>query len=267
MNLTVLGSGSRGNALVLEVDGRTLLVDAGFSARTLVRRARRIGLDLTTLDGVLLTHEHGDHARGAAGLVRRFGCPVYASRGTLRAMTRRLRDAATMPLGLDEDVPIGPFTVRACRTAHDAAEPVCVAVRDGKGRTLGVAYDLGHAPTPLRHLFRHATCLVVEANHDDALLRASPYPASVQRRIAGPAGHLSNGAAAALLGALCHPGLRTVVLAHVSDQCNRPALALRAARRALGASGFTGRLLVAPQDRPLPTFAVAAAQQLSLELV
>jgi phosphoribosyl 1,2-cyclic phosphodiesterase len=258
MNVTVLGSGSRGNALALETDGRALLVDAGFGARALVRRARRVGLDLSTLAGVFLTHEHGDHARGAAGLARRFGCPVYASRGTLRAMTRRLRDAVTVPLRLDEDVPIGPFTVRACRTAHDAAEPVCVAVRDGRGRTLGVAYDLGRPPASLRHLFRHAGCLVVEANHDDALLRAG---------IAGPGGHLSNTAAATLLAALCHPGLRTVVLAHVSDACNRPGLALRAVRRALGASGFRGRVLVALQDRPLPTFAVAPAEQLSFELV
>jgi phosphoribosyl 1,2-cyclic phosphodiesterase len=130
-----------------------------------------------------------------------------------------------------------------------------------------VAYDLGRPPASLRHLFRHAGCLVVEANHDDALLRAGPYPASVQRRIAGPGGHLSNTAAATLLAALCHPGLRTVVLAHVSDACNRPGLALRAVRRALGASGFRGRVLVALQDRPLLTFAVAPAEQLSFELV
>ncbi|MSR07399.1 MAG: MBL fold metallo-hydrolase [Gemmatimonadetes bacterium] len=246
MNVVVLGSGSRGNAVAITSDDVTVLVDAGFSPRALRKRAAAAGVDLSRLAGVVLTHEHGDHARGAVALATSAGCELYASGGTLSRL-----GSAGRAIGQLETVAVGPFWVSACRTRHDAAEPIAVCVTGPEGEKLGIAYDLGEAGVAVRYLLRAADCLVVEANYDDVLLRTGPYPASVRERIAGSHGHLSNRAAAELLAELWHPGLRTVVLAHVSEQCNRPDLAHAQVRGTLEPLGYDGDLLVAPQDGAL----------------
>ena len=251
MNVTVLGSGSRGNAVAVTADGFTLLLDAGFSLRGLARRARTARIELGQLGAVVLTHEHGDHARGVAALARVTGAPLYASAGTLDRLEIPGRTLAHL-----ETVDVGPFTVTACRTPHDAAEPIALAVVGPDGAKLGLAYDLGSASGVVRYLLRGADCLLVEANHDEELLRMAPYPDSVRHRIGGALGHLSNSAAARLLADVCHPALATVVLGHVSELCNRPELALAAAREGLTRRGFAGALLAACQDEPLGPLAV-----------
>jgi phosphoribosyl 1,2-cyclic phosphodiesterase len=248
--LNMLGSGSRGNALALTADGFTLLVDAGFSLRSLKRRARYTGLNLARVGAVLLTHEHGDHARSGPVLAAATGATLFASGGTLDQL-----GVAGEVLSHLETVIIGPFSVTACRVAHDAAEPVALSVVGPEGHKLGIAYDLGHTNGVLRYLLRHADCLVIEANHDEAMLRASTYPPSVRYRIGGPDGHLSNRAAATFLGELAHAALSTVVLAHLSEQCNQPALAAGVTGEVLRGRGFGGALVVAEQDdalEPIP---------------
>jgi phosphoribosyl 1,2-cyclic phosphodiesterase len=259
MNVTVLGSGSRGNAIAFSHRGATVLVDAGFGRRTLEERANVAGIDLERLAGVVLTHEHGDHARGAVAIARRRRCPLYASRGTLRALRARLDGLAIRVIRHQEASRIGPFTVRSCRTDHDAAEPLSLAVEDATVK-VGVAYDVGRPTVAVHRLLQDCSCLIVEANHDDDLLRRGPYPLSVRRRIAGAAGHLSNHASAQLLSQLCHPRLKTVVLAHLSDQCNRPEVALQTVRPALAAQGFHGSILVASQHDPLRAFTADGMQ-------
>lgn len=265
MRLVSLGSGSRGNAFAVTAQGHTLLIDAGFGLRTLLRRAARSQLPWGTLDAIVLTHEHGDHARGAAALARRFGRPIYASRGTLRALRETLTAVDRHVLPLDAECPIGPFQVAACRTSHDAAEPLALAVTVA-GRRMGLAYDVGTPTAALRALLQNSTCLVLETNHDEAMLEAGPYPMSVRRRIAGRGGHLSNDAAARLAAELCHDGLRTVVLVHLSDRCNRPTLATRAMRSALAARGFRGHVVIARQDAALGPIDIELSRQLRLEL-
>jgi phosphoribosyl 1,2-cyclic phosphodiesterase len=265
MKLAVLGSGSRGNALALHADGATLLVDAGFGARTLARRAAEAGIPLTPLAGIVLTHEHGDHTRHAARLAAAYGCAIYASAGTIA----RVRDTAPVarllpPVG--RSVAVGPFRVCAARTAHDASEPVAVAVADEADTKVGIAYDLGRTTAGVRHLLRHCAALVLEANHDEILLRTGPYPPVVQDRIAGAYGHLSNRAAADLAAELCGPGLELVVLVHISEQCNHPDLARRTVEAALRRRRYRGRLLVAEQDRPLAAISLRRADQLTLSL-
>jgi phosphoribosyl 1,2-cyclic phosphodiesterase len=179
-------------------------------------------------------------------VARAAGCPLYASAGTLARLECRGR-----AIGQLETLTVGPFTVSACHTRHDAAEPIALSVSGPDGEKVGVAYDLGEAGVAVRYVLRGAECLIVEANYDDVMLQAGPYPASVRYRIAGPAGHLSNRAAAELLAELWHPALRTVVLAHVSEQCNRPDLARAQVLGTLGPLGFEGDLLVAPQDGAL----------------
>ena len=256
--LYVLGSGSRGNCCAVVYDGITLLLDAGFSAREVERRAERAGLDLSRVAGITLTHEHGDHASGAARLAQRHAAPVVTAPGTWRALADTMRNITHCSLGLGSEVEIGPFTVAACPTSHDAAEPLAVVVRTPDGSAIGLAYDLGRPTAGVRYLLRGLTALVLEANHDEVLLRTSGYPPSVQQRIAGSGGHLSNRAAAELLTEVHHDGLGVVVLAHLSQRCNSAADARRTVEPALKRAGFGGTLHVALQDDPLPALAVGA---------
>lgn len=254
--LVALGSGSRGNCFALACDGAVLLIDAGFSAREIERRADAAGVSLDEVIGIALTHEHGDHARGAPRLARRLDVPILTAPGTRDRLRTDARRATHLPLGLTSEVALGPFTVRACPTSHDAAEPLALAVHTADGARVGVAYDLGRATTATRYLLRGLTAIVLEANHDDVLLRTSGYPPVVQQRIAGSGGHLSNRAAAELLAELHHPGLAVVVLAHLSQRCNSAAEARATVEPALRRAGFRGVLYVAEQDVPLPAIEV-----------
>ena len=268
MRIAVLGSGSRGNAVALEVRGSVLLLDAGFSVRSLTKRVEAVDMHLGDVVGVVLTHEHGDHARGAFRFAEQIGCPVYASRGTLSALGPPPDGIITNRIRAHQPLDIGPYRITACPIAHDAAEPIAIMVEDRCYHAkIGLAYDVGRPSSPLRALLGQCHSVIIEANHDDGLLRASSYPRSVQQRIAGSGGHLSNEAAARLLADLCHDGLGTVVLAHLSDQCNSSAVAADTVRRALAARGFRGNLLVAHQDQPLTPFDVLEPNgQLSMEL-
>jgi len=248
--LTMLGSGSRGNAGILTAGGAAILLDAGFSAREIVRRAALAGVSLEGLCGIALTHEHGDHSQGALRLARVYRVPVLASAGTWTALGAPA-DVAFLPLRTMTRTECGPFTLAGCSLLHDAREPLALTITTADGLSLGVAYDFGRATQALRYHFRNLHAIVLEANYDEVLLRTSGYPASVQQRIAGSGGHLSNRATAQLLTELHHAGLATVVLAHLSQQCNTPAAARAAVEPVLRRSGFVGELHVAGQDAPL----------------
>jgi phosphoribosyl 1,2-cyclic phosphodiesterase len=265
VKLAVLGSGSQGNAIAVRTAGATLLVDAGFGPRALARRAAAAGLALEPLAGIVLTHEHGDHARGALPLAASTGAPLIASPGTLAALAGCGPRALPLP-PYGGGLTVGPFTIAAALTAHDAREPIAVAVTDDAGRKVGIAYDLGRPTAGVRHLLRGCAVLLLEANHDEVMLQTGPYPATVRRRIAGAAGHLSNRAAADLAAELCGPRLEAVVLLHLSERCNDAALARRTVGRALRERGFRGRLLVADQHLPLPTLTLRRDDQLVLNL-
>ncbi len=263
-----LGSGSRGNCFALESAGATLLVDAGFSAREIHRRAAVVGLLLDRVVGIALTHEHGDHTCGAARLARTLGVPVLTAPGTWERLCATMEGAVHRPLGVTSPAVAGPFRLRACATSHDAAEPLAIVIDTPDGSSVGFAYDLGRPTTAVRFLLRELTAVVLEANHDDVLLRTSGYPASVQQRIAGAGGHLSNRVAAALLAEIHHDGLGVVVLAHLSRRCNDVEAARGAVSAALEQAGFRGELHVALQDEPLGPLTVAAPcrVQMALEL-
>lgn len=245
--LHVLGSGSRGNAFALQCGGDVLLLDAGFSARETVRRASACGVNLDALVGIVLTHEHGDHAQGAPRLARPRRVPVAASPGTWQAL--RDRDSLNhLPLKDGQPVRLGRFVLESARSSHDAAEPVAIAVTCPDGARVGIAYDLGRPTAAVRLLLRRCHALVLEANHDEVLLRTSGYPPSVQQRIAGSGGHLSNTAAAALAAELLHHDLELVLLAHLSARCNTVACALESVGEVLRREGFIGELDAARQD-------------------
>ena len=257
ITLYVLGSGSRGNCCAVEAEGVAVLIDAGFSAREVERRASAVGLDIGRVAGIALTHEHGDHACGAASLARKLRVPVLTGRGTWSRLASRLSETEHRPLGLSTRVELGPFVIEGCPISHDAFDPLAVAVRTSDGTGVGLAYDLGRPTAAVRYLLRNLTAIILESNHDDVQLRTSSYPPVVQRRIAGSGGHLSNRAAAQLLRELHHPGLSVVVLAHLSQQCNSPADARAAVAPVLRRAGFRGVLHVAEQQVPLPPIMVA----------
>jgi phosphoribosyl 1,2-cyclic phosphodiesterase len=264
VKLAVLGTGSHGNALAVETGGIALLVDAGFGPRALLRRAEVAGIALTSVAGIVLTHEHGDHARGAVALAARLGCGLYASPGTLAALARADEGLPLPPLG--QTLAIGPFRVDTARTAHDAREPVAVTVTDAAGGRVGIAWDLGRPTAGVRHLLRGVHALVLEANHDEVMLQTGPYPPSVRQRIGGSTGHLSNRLAAELAADLWWPRLEVVVLAHLSEQCNDAEVARRTVGRALRRRGFRGQLYVAGQREPLPAITLRLPDQLALAL-
>lgn len=230
----MLGSGSSGNATLIEAGATRLLIDAGLGPRDLAERLTAAGVDPASLDAILISHEHGDHARGAASFSRRWGVPLATTAGT---------DAA---LGLDPDkIPairrllpgsperFGAVQVRPVPVPHDAGEPVAFVVEVG-GRRLGHATDLGHMTRGLVSAFRHCDALLIESNHDPALLRQGPYPWSLKERILSPLGHLSNRDVARYLQTGLGHECRTVVLAHLSEKNNHPELVRAEAERALG---------------------------------
>lgn len=225
MKVWSLGSGSRGNGIVIASGGRAILVDCGFGPRALAMRLKRIGLVPEMIEALVLTHEHQDHADGAARAQHKFRWPVYASAGTHRGVSdipakqRHLLSAAS-------SVSVAGFVVESVAIPHDAAEPLAVAVTaESSGARLGIAHDLGAVPPALERLFARCDALLLEANHDVEMLRRGPYPPALQARIRGGRGHLNNDEAAALALRLAHPGLRALALLHLSETNNTPELA------------------------------------------
>jgi phosphoribosyl 1,2-cyclic phosphodiesterase len=256
-----LGSGSEGNALLIECrdDATTVrvLIDCGFGIREARRRLGLLGLEPADLAAILVTHEHGDHVGGAFRLARDARVPVYATRGTLRAVQPGaiFQDGAYRSDAL-EVIAIDPgriFEIAGVRiepvaVPHDAREPVQFIVDDGRARFAAIT-DLGHASNHVVQAMARIDALLLECNHDPEMLAHSEYPLSLRRRIAGPYGHLSNEAAAGLLAAIDQSRLRSVSAAHLSRQNNRPEFA----REALaGAWGVTPeQIRVADQDEGL----------------
>lgn len=257
--LHVLGSGSKGNAFAVTTAAGVVLVDAGFGPKALTRRAARAGLDLEALTAIILTHEHGDHATGAAALAARHRVPILCTAGTWHGLGRPGRVQHVL-LPTARPIEHGGVVMHATLTTHDATEPIAVALDLPGGVRVAFATDIGRSTTSVRYLLRDAHAVVLESNYDELLLRTGRYPPSVQQRIAGSGGHLSNRGAADLLATVCHDALDVVVLAHLSQQCNTPERARATVEPALRARGFAGELYVAEQEAPLPALRVRAGR-------
>jgi len=256
IRLAVLGSGSGGNATLVEGGGVRVLVDAGFSCRQLTRRLRLVGLEPEAIDALLITHEHGDHVGGAAAFSAAFGAPIYCTRGTAAAAGFGTGGAAVRTIVSGEPFDLGALRVRPFAVPHDAAETVGCVLEAGGARA-GYVTDLGHGPGIVRDVLRDCDLLVIESNHDLDMLRHGPYPEHVKARVLGRHGHLDNEAAADILGEVAGRTTRAVVLAHLSATNNSPGLALGAARRRLEECGRRVPVLhAAGQGRPSPWFEV-----------
>ncbi len=247
----VLGSGSGGNAVVVEADGRRLLLDAGFSCREIERRLARMGLAPTAFDGLVLTHEHVDHVRGADRFCRRHGVPLFATAGTLQgvALSEATGRGATV-IRSGEPWEIGGFRLEAFGIPHDAREPVGLVLEDAHGRRIGLVADLGTRSRLAWGRLAELDLLLLETNHDLEMLRNGPYPWPLKQRVAGRHGHLSNADAAEGLAELLCDRLQRVVLYHLSRTNNLPALAAAAIGEALSREGSPATLVVSEQHQP-----------------
>jgi phosphoribosyl 1,2-cyclic phosphodiesterase len=255
-SLTVLGSGSRGNCSFIATSRCRLLVDAGFSARQIVRRLELIGVDPESLDGILITHEHSDHVSGLNTFCRRFNVPIFANPLTAETMRHAVPEHfatwnlfATGSVFSIKDVEIQSFYV-----PHDAVDPTAFVLSADEG-SIGFLTDLGYAPKLALERVRNVDMLVVETNHDERMLQEdSKRPWSVKQRILSRHGHLSNEAAAKLVASIAGRQLRRVVLGHMSRDCNRPELAMEAMAR-VGIAGIDFHC--ADQHTVSPGFAVS----------
>lgn len=236
MRFACLGSGSAGNALLIQAGATVLLLDCGFGPRELGARLARIGMDGCSVDAVVVTHEHSDHSAGAFNFARRQGIPVLLSAGTLACMPRSRHELPdTILLQADRPHVLGDILLQPFTVPHDAREPLQFVFRDG-ARALGVLTDLGRSTAHVEQVLSGCDSLVLECNHDEALLQNGPYPAMLKKRITGGFGHLSNIQAAQLLGRLPYAHMRHVVAAHLSESNNRPELAQAALAQAMGCS-------------------------------
>lgn len=234
MRFASLGSGSRGNAWVVEAGTTRILVDCGFGPRNMSQRLARLGLLPAEIDAVFVSHEHSDHVGGVAACASRYGYSVFMTHGTCLAAGFS-GDAKFCIELFDSHAPltVGDIEVRPFPVPHDAREPVQFVFSDGV-RRLGVLTDAGHVTAHMTAMLSGCDALVLECNHDADMLAHGNYPRMLKQRIAGRFGHLDNKAAAALLGGIDTTRLRHLVCAHLSEQNNTPALAREAVAAALG---------------------------------
>lgn len=240
LQISVLGSGSSGNVTFVSNGSVSLLIDVGLTCREIERRLGSFGFPPSAIDGLLLSHEHQDHARGALHFARKHRCPLFATQGTFRGLrdrsTEKFKDIEWVRLKANRSLKLGQVTIDVFPTPHDAAEPVGFAVRHGRVRFSHVT-DIGHVSRDVEEALRGSHAVLLESNHDVDMLRHGPYPDSLKQRVGSQWGHLSNEALARYLEERLPMSVRHLFLAHLSRTNNHETLALASCREALRRRG------------------------------
>jgi len=246
VKICILASSSAGNALFVGTDRTRLLVDAGLSRREIAKRLNAIGEDIDSLDGVLVTHEHSDHTSGLIALSRRSNgpLPIYVTRGTRECIDWGECVPLLQVFQAGCGFPLGDFDVSSFTIPHDAEDPVGFTIT-AQGIKVAVATDLGYITDSLRFHLRACNVVLLEANHDLEMLRVGPYPWSVKQRVMSRRGHLSNEVAAAFIKDDLDTTVTTLVLGHISEHNNHPALVRTLAEKALDGRALFTQLVVA----------------------
>ena len=248
MRFAVLGSGSRGNATLVESGSTRVMVDCGFSLREIERRLAQLACEAKDVNAILLTHEHSDHIKGVGALARKYAIPVWATRGTvnndLLGEIPELNHFDTEHAFAIDELEISSFPV-----PHDAREPCQFVFSDGAAR-FAILTDTGSITVHIEQMLSSCEAIMLECNHDRGMLQSGAYPQSLKDRVAGPYGHLSNAQAAELLTRIDTSRLRHVVAAHLSEKNNAPHLASAALGEALNCEAeWIG---LAEQDNCMP---------------
>jgi phosphoribosyl 1,2-cyclic phosphodiesterase len=257
MKVCVLASGSGGNAIYVQQGATRVLIDSGLPGREIDTRLRSIGVDVTRLMGIVVSHEHGDHISGVGVLARKIRCPVWLTRGTFDAARRKFKGRERVRFfDNDQDFTIGDLSFQPYTISHDASDPVNFVVDDGQSR-VGIATDMGTVSHLAFDRLSKTDLVILESNYDRDMLMNGPYPWSVKQRINSSQGHLENSEASDTLGRLIDNGLEQVVLAHLSAENNRPELATAASRAVIESRGLNRyQLSVAEQNQPTPIFVI-----------
>lgn len=218
MRFASLGSGSKGNATVVEAGNTSVLVDCGFTIKETVKRLTQLGVEPSQIDAILVTHEHADHLKGAMPFSRKFNIPVYMTAGTAKQGKVESCDALNL-FSSHQPFVVGDLQVKPVPVPHDAREP-CQFVFGFNGLVLGVLTDLGSLSSHVIAEYKECDALLLEANHDLDMLARGPYPPSLKRRVSGVWGHLNNHQTMTLLEQVNQTRLKQLVLGHISEKNN-----------------------------------------------
>lgn len=250
VGFSVLSSGSKGNSLFIQGPGGALVIDAGLSAREILKRLSDVGQVPSSVRGILLTHEHTDHVRGVRPLARKLKVPVYGTAETLRVVDLPM-DIETVPLRSGQRFHCHGFDISPFSIPHDAGDPVGFVLAAGPLR-VGVATDLGYGTSLVKERLKGCQAVVLESNHDEKMLMEGPYPWFLKQRVRSRTGHLSNSASSVMLESVRGSDLQIAVLAHLSEVNNSPELALASAVDVVRVDGGGPRIEVASVSTPLP---------------
>ncbi len=229
LNFCSLYSGSSGNSLFVETQNTKLLIDAGVSSRKIENALQDIDVDPSSLDGILVTHEHTDHVQGLGTFSKKFDLPVFVNQETLDSMSKqkdKIADKNIKIFHVNENFEIGDLKIHPFSIPHDAANP-CGFNIFNNNKKISIATDIGHMTNNVLKHLEESLFIMLESNYDPEVLRCSPYPFSLKSRIAGPTGHLSNEMAGKTISYLLKSGLKNAMLGHLSKESNFPELAYR----------------------------------------
>lgn len=248
---SVLASGSKGNSILIRTESTKILLDAGLSGKKITNFIQSINLDENKLDGVVISHEHSDHIRGAGIICRKLQIPLYITKPTYNACEDRL---GNLPVGVihfknGSSFAIGDIEIRAFQSSHDVADGSNFTFKKNGDdtRKLAIATDLGFSSNLMITQLKDSTSIILESNHDVKMLINGSYPPHLKQRIKSKQGHLSNDQAVCVVSQVIHPGLKNIILAHLSEENNLPEKAEQLMRKYLNKKNKNIRLIVASQ--------------------
>jgi len=248
---SVLASGSKGNSILIRTESTKILLDAGLSGKKITNFIQSIKLDENKLDGVVISHEHSDHIRGAGIICRKLHIPLYISKDTYNACKERLGNLPIAAIHFENgsSFTIGDIKIRAFQSSHDVVDGSNFTLKKvgDETRKLAIATDLGFSSNLMITQLKNSTSIILESNHDLKMLISGSYPPHLKQRIKSKQGHLSNEQAVNVIKEVYHPGLKNIILAHLSEENNLPTKAKKLMRDYLNKKDKNLKLIVASQ--------------------
>ena len=255
LNFCSLYSGSSGNSLFVETENTKLLIDAGVSSKKIETALTNLNIDPSSINGILITHEHSDHVQGLGTFAKKFDLPVFVNQKTLDAMPKqkeKIPEKNIKKFKIEEKFEIGDMQIKPFSIPHDAANPCGFSVFNDN-KKISIATDIGHMTNGILKNLEDSIFVLLESNYDPEVLKFSRYPYPLKSRIAGPIGHLSNESAGKTISHLLNSGLQQAMLGHLSKESNFPELAYKTVIDEIISSNYNEdslKLSVASRDVP-----------------